>query len=280
MVLDICKHFLPDCQWRLLTEDLQKESCAGEAEDDSAHYSIFPAVSNGVFVDPSVRFFGIDWEAIFGRCFSLSLNAKIFSDKVVDIPSPSCNGDKHPDNLDLVLTNRILRDLTLLEADVTSHAEAVLQGRLSKLNRMLIQKEQLKYSSSPIDSPTTEANPKLPKKVSKAQSFRDAMKTVAGSPKPRPPMKYKKNKTTHLDKLFTPLNDFPPAHHNHHHQHQQPHSNQNNGEEQHKLIADIHATTNDVLTTSDELLSELKKKKKSFIHNISSILRITGDTMK
>ena len=46
--------------------------------------------------------------------------------------------------VDLILVNTILRDLSTIEADVTSHAEAVLHGRLSKSQQRLIRNEQLK----------------------------------------------------------------------------------------------------------------------------------------
>jgi hypothetical protein len=269
-----------------LTEDLQKD----ENGDDDAKFS---AITRGVFVDPSVRFFGIDWEAVFGRCFSLSLNAKIFCDKIIDLPVVSAHGGElHQESLDLVLINRILRDLTLLEADVTSHAEAVLQGRLSRLNQMMIQKEQLKYASSPIEAPTTEHKTKLTKKVSRAQSFRDAIKnTVAGSPKTRHTARYRRNKTTHLDKLSTPPPTESPTAASHqtalqHHQSMQKkdeeqkkvqrrHSILKKEEEHKKQVSDI-----DDESSADVLFSELRKKKNSFLHNITAILKITGDTMK
>ena len=33
-------------------------------------------------LDPSVRFFGVDWQQIFARCFSLSINFRIFRGQV------------------------------------------------------------------------------------------------------------------------------------------------------------------------------------------------------
>ena len=44
----------------------------------------------------------------------------------------------------ILLVNKILQDLSTIEADVTSHAEAVLKGRLSKSQQRLIRREQLK----------------------------------------------------------------------------------------------------------------------------------------
>ena len=33
-------------------------------------------------LDPSVRFFGVDWQQVFARCFSLSINFRIFRGQV------------------------------------------------------------------------------------------------------------------------------------------------------------------------------------------------------
>ena len=49
--------------------------------------------------------------------------------------------------LDLLMVNKMLRELAAIEADVLSHSEAVLRGRLSKSQRQLIFDEQLKYAS-------------------------------------------------------------------------------------------------------------------------------------
>jgi len=159
-------------------------------------------ILSGFDIDPSVRFFGIDWESIFGRCFSLSLNTNIFGDQILGMVKimeiSKDKSDRRRENCDLVLINRILRDLASLQADVTSHAEAVLQGRLSKSQRRLIQKEQLKYSSQ-TSTHLTPSKPSHP--VSKSRSFRDPNKSQGGLGKSRQPIKYKKNKTTNLDKL-------------------------------------------------------------------------------
>ena len=89
-------------------------------------------------MDPSVQFFGIDWERVSGRCFSLSMHANILETLLHDNTEAQ---------LDLVLINKMLRDLAVIEADVLSHSEAVLRGRLSKSQRQLILDEQVKYAS-------------------------------------------------------------------------------------------------------------------------------------
>ena len=149
----------------------------------------------GFDMDPSVQFFGIDWERVFGRCFSLSMHANLLEstltlqDSFVEEPLSAqtikcSDGDSNPmsPELDLVRVNKMLKELAAIEADVLSHSEAVLRGRLSKSQRQLIFDEQNKYA--PLTSTVS---------ISKSKSFRDSIK---GS---RPMIKYRKNKATNLD---------------------------------------------------------------------------------
>jgi hypothetical protein len=110
-----------------------------------------------------------------------------------------------------------LKDFSTLEADVTSHGEAVLQGRLSKSQQRLIRREQLK-NCAPL-SHTTNTNNDFKRKKSgivrktsnakatnlqKSKSFRRVGPTplaTAGRKQSVPLYKYRKNKTTHFDKL-------------------------------------------------------------------------------
>ena len=141
----------------------------------------------GFDMDPSVQFLGIDWERVSGRCFSLSMHANILESVLLEDSSSS------REEVDLVLINKMLRDLAAIEADVLSHSEAVLRGRLSKSQRQLILDEQVKYAS--ISSSSNQQQ-----QVSKSRSFRDT------SGKSRPSQRaYRKNKTTHLDKLTTSM---------------------------------------------------------------------------
>ena len=155
----------------------------------------------GFDMDPSVQFFGIDWERVFGRCFSLSMHANLLEstlalqDSIAEEPTSaqtikSNDGDSNliSPELDLVRVNKMLKELAAIEADVLSHSEAVLRGRLSKSQRQLIFDEQNKYA--PLTTSTS---------ISKSKSFRDSKK---GS---RPMIKYRKNKTTNLDKLTSSM---------------------------------------------------------------------------
>ena len=291
LVLALCKHYLPSRQWRLMAEDMQGHEDRDHSDSDDAELGFGRGVLNGFDVDPSVRFFGIDWESVFGRCFSLSLNAKIFGDQILDAAITYSGSDqKRSDDFDLVLINRILRDLAALEADVTSHAEAVLQGRLSKSQRKLIQREQLKYSSTPITS-TQRLSAKPSTKVSKSRSFRDANKN-SSSAKARQVIKYKKNKTTNLDKLSTGINSTNDETSNTYHGNGNASRNSledesfSSGDEQKKLLEATTAmlvtalnggVTTVVTTTTTSTGSELqlsqRKKKTSFIQNVSSMLK-------
>lgn len=163
----ICKDRLPYRQWKLLFE-------SDDSDDD---------LQLGVDLDPSVQFFGIDWERVFGRCFSLSMHVNLLESILIE-ENDSCI------EVDLVRVNKMLKELAAIEADVLSHSEAVLRGRLSKSQRQLIFDEQNKYAS--LMTTTS---------ISKSKSFRDNSKNG----KQRPTVKYRKNKTTNLDKLTSSM---------------------------------------------------------------------------
>ena len=166
----------------------------------------------GFDLDPSVQFFGIDWERVFGRCFSLSMHVNLLESALAlqesELEAESQNklnkqtnfsiSEENPQSvesapgLDLVRINKMLKELAAIETDVLSHSEAVLRGRLSKSQRQLIFDEQNKYALL-----TTQTS------ISKSKSFRDA---GSGSKnRPRQAIKYRKNKTTNLDKLTSSM---------------------------------------------------------------------------
>ena len=126
----VCKDRLPERQWLLLFD---------------ANEGVLETELNGFDMDPSVQFFGIDWERVFGRCFSLGMHVNLLESAILE-------HDVY--ELDLVLINKMLRELTAIEADVLSHSEAVLRGRLSKSQRKLIFDEQNKYASLTVRTPS------------------------------------------------------------------------------------------------------------------------------
>merc|ERR1719348_1981934 len=56
--------------------------------------------------DPSVQFFGIEWEGVFARCFSLGLNIRIFKQRLT------------ADVVDNIGLSSILQELSGVEAEL------------------------------------------------------------------------------------------------------------------------------------------------------------------
>jgi hypothetical protein len=215
-ILSICKESMPTRQWRILL-DITGPSYKPNFldEDDESILALMGSCN----LDPSIRFFGIEWERVFGKCFSLSLNVKIFGQQIMnskkDIFCTSVGS-----SIDLILVSTMLNDFSTLEADVTSHGEAVLQGRLSKSQQRLIRREQLK-NCAPLSSGQNKNNDRRKKSMvnkthgnknetslMKSKSFRYGGATNCNIPERKqsaPVYKYRKNKTTNLEKLGNEL---------------------------------------------------------------------------
>lgn len=192
-------------------------------------------------LDPSVRFFGVDWQLVFGKCFSLSLNVGIFRAQALDSAAP----------LDLVLVHSILKDLARVEVDVTSHGEAVMNGRLSKSQQRLIKQEQSRLTSLAV--PASQA------KVTKSRSFRESGSFRSGQRGQQQQRKYKKNKTTDFNRLTESAST-------------QDHLSSYASER--KTSAPERRTTSS--EEWDEVLRserEAGKRKSSFIQNVSSLFK-------
>jgi len=69
--------------------------------------------------DPSVQFFGVEWDAVFAKCFSLGLNIRIFKQRL------ECG------MVDSINLASILADLSMVEKQMEQHSIALLSGRLS-----------------------------------------------------------------------------------------------------------------------------------------------------
>jgi len=114
-----------------------------------------------------------------------------------------------PDSpVDLVLLSSMLKDISRVEADVVSHGEAVLNGRLSKSQQRLIQEEQNRLSCLALnDAPSGGGvSVKARNKVGKSKSFRDTTgQKKAGGGHQRSMSRYKKTRTTNLDRLTMDL---------------------------------------------------------------------------
>jgi hypothetical protein len=110
-------------------------------------------------------------------------------------------------NIDLVLLSSVLKDATRVEADVVSHGEAVLNGRLSKSQQRLIQQEQNRLSSLALNSEESNGSCSSRNKVGKSRSFRDTTgQKKQSQPQQRAMSRYKKTKTTNLDSRLQAAN--------------------------------------------------------------------------
>jgi len=216
-VLSICKEVMPSRQWRILLDITGPNSRQTFDEDDC-----LIDMMSSCNLDPSVRFFGIEWERVFGKCFAISLNVKIFHQQITQwMDDKNCNSNSS--TVDIILISTLLKDLSSVEADVTSHGEAVLQGRLSKSQQRLIRREQLK-NCAPLMPSSSQHDVRRKKSsivrknsnakgtnLQKSKSFkRFGQSSLAACRKQSEPIyKYRKNKTTNLDKLGSEINASP-----------------------------------------------------------------------
>jgi len=228
----LCKHHLPDRHWRLVFEVVDEVDPSGST-----------GLLSGFDMDPSVQFFGIDWEKVFGRCYGLSMQIKQLEVLLKEDPEVE---------IDILLINKMLRELAAIEADVLSHSEAVLRGRLSKSQRQLIFDEQSKYAAL-----TTVLKPKP--SMSKSRSFRDA------SLKSRP-VKYKRNKTTNLDKLTSSMSA-----------HTLKCPSSSDEEHQAMISAADHTQCDDkkstVVTINSSSVKQPRKNSGTFMQNVTSMFK-------
>uniref|UniRef100_A0A0K2U2R0 Uncharacterized protein n=1 Tax=Lepeophtheirus salmonis TaxID=72036 RepID=A0A0K2U2R0_LEPSM len=185
--------------------------------------------------DPSIRFFGIDWDQIFGKCFNISTSIKIFSQGYLHLREDA--------ELDIFLLNTILLDLSRLEMDITSHAEAVLNGRLSKSQLRLIQEEQTRLKT--MFPPASVTPPRNQSALAKAKSFRES------SGNKRVISKYRKNKTSEF----------------HHHGHRFSTDLGTRGEEE--------GSQTPLAMSRDEDMEKpgFIRRKSSFLQNVSNLLK-------
>merc|ERR1712168_1229392 len=69
--------------------------------------------------DPSVQFFGVEWDSVFAKCFSLGLNIRIFKQRL------------EGGMVDSINLATILTDLKMVEKQMEQHSIALISGRLS-----------------------------------------------------------------------------------------------------------------------------------------------------
>ena len=98
---------MPSRQWRILL-DITGPNCKQNVGDDDDEFIV--SMMGSCNLDPSVRFFGIEWERVFGRCFSLSLNVKIFGQQIMNsIEDTFCQSAGS--SIDLILVRKYIYEV-------------------------------------------------------------------------------------------------------------------------------------------------------------------------
>ena len=112
---------MPSRQWRILL-DITGPNSKQTFDDDDCLIDMMSSCN----LDPSVRFFGIEWERVFGRCFALSLNVKIFHQQVTESMEDKF-GNSSSTTVDLILVstfnaiNKTFRIIFLLSFVILSN---------------------------------------------------------------------------------------------------------------------------------------------------------------
>ena len=84
--------------------------------------------------DPSVQFFGVEWDSVFAKCFSLGLNIRIFKQRL------------EGGLVDSISLASILSELKMVENQMEQHSIALLSGRLSSEQLSQQLQQQLRVS--------------------------------------------------------------------------------------------------------------------------------------
>merc|ERR1712013_845090 len=83
--------------------------------------------------DPSVQFFGVEWDSVFAKCFSLGLNIRIFKQRL------ECG------MVDSINLASILTDLSMVEKQMEQQVRVWKVGQVARSNNMLgTQEEKVK----------------------------------------------------------------------------------------------------------------------------------------
>merc|ERR1711915_416589 len=88
-----------------------------------------------VDTDPSTEYFGLEWDSLFGRCFSLGLDMRIFKQRL------------EAGVVDTIGLASMLKVLATVSGQVEQHQKALFSGNLSS-NRLEVQlQQQLRVSA-------------------------------------------------------------------------------------------------------------------------------------
>merc|ERR1712215_421298 len=130
--------------------------------------SVINTEEEEVETDPSFQFFGVEWDSVFAKCFSIGLNIRIFKQRL------------EGGMVDTIGLASILVEVRKVEWEMEQHSVAVLSGRLLT--------EQI----------SQQLNQQL--RVSQAGQVGRSISNLEGKGKgeSRKVVKYKKNKTENL----------------------------------------------------------------------------------
>merc|ERR1712215_47347 len=130
--------------------------------------SVIDTEHEEVETDPSFQFFGVEWDSVFAKCFSIGLNIRIFKQRL------------EGGMVDTIGLASILVEVRKVEWEMEQHSVAVLSGRLST--------EQI---SQQLNQQLT---------VSQAGQVGKSINNLEGkgNGESRKVVKYKKNKTENL----------------------------------------------------------------------------------
>merc|ERR1711970_220089 len=81
--------------------------------------SVIDTEQEEVETDPSIQFFGVEWDSVFAKCFSIRLNIRIFKQRL------------EGGMVDTISLASILVEVRKVEREMEQHSVAVLSGRLS-----------------------------------------------------------------------------------------------------------------------------------------------------
>lgn len=137
--------------------------------------------------DPSIQFFGMDWNSVFQHCFKMGIHVRIFKQKLMH----------NPHQVDVILLATIKEDLNRLETEVEQHAHAILSGYLSE--EQLAKQLARQMHSRLVGEVVRTSSSKQLGEVAKTSSFREKS---AGARR----VKCRKTKTENLvAALTTPI---------------------------------------------------------------------------
>jgi len=127
--------------------------------------------------DPSVQFFGVEWESVFARCFSLGLNIRIFKQRLV------------ADVVDSLGLASILLELRKVEGELGDHLVALLAGRLGSAGKLT---DRLQHQLQQA------GQHKVKQAGQSCQGSSGNLRTKSGMVTGSSQVKYRKNKTENL----------------------------------------------------------------------------------